>query len=69
MRHIPRWFLKLAATIGQQPRVALALDTQDLTFKAPAAQLLGTRQTDVRSALTGTPSYLSACVRPFRTAA
>jgi uncharacterized protein YbjT (DUF2867 family) len=53
-RHLPRWFLRLAATFGQQPRVALARDTQDMTFAPPAAQLLGTRQTDVRTALTGT---------------
>ncbi len=63
-RHIPRPVLRVLGRIARQPRAAVAMDTLDMTFDAPAHDDLP--MTDLRTALsraTGTPDVRTGNVR------
>ncbi|MGH2867248.1 MAG: SDR family oxidoreductase [Solirubrobacteraceae bacterium] len=54
VRHVPRRLLRAIAPFARQPRAALAMDTIDMTFDAPAAAHASARlpMTDIKAALT-----------------
>jgi NADH dehydrogenase len=51
VRHVPRSLLRAVAPFHRVPRAALAMDTVDMTFAAPAS-LLGVPPTSLKEALT-----------------
>ena len=51
VRHVPRTVLRLMAPFHRMPRLSLAMDTEDMTFRASGESDVGVPPTNVRRAL------------------